>query len=128
MGASDKILKLFCIFVSYWQMTYAISDRATATLLTFIKQFVHVLSKNSNDIEAISLKMPKTLYSLNKIIGNKDQACTEFVACSKCYKLQKFTESSQRLQEVNISKKCDNKLYPDHTKKSRQGYCNEKLP
>ena len=54
MGASDKILKLFCIFVSYW-----ISDRATATLLTFIKQFVHVLSKDSNDIKAISLKIPK---------------------------------------------------------------------
>ena len=44
-------------------MTYAISDRATATLLTLIKQFVHVLSKNSNDIEAISLKMPNTVFS-----------------------------------------------------------------
>ena len=93
MGASDKILILFCIFVSYWQMTYGISDRATATLLTFTKQFVHVLSKDSNDIEAISLKMPKTLYSLNKIIGNKDQAFTEFAACSMCYKLHKFSES-----------------------------------
>ena len=71
--------------------------------------------------------MPKTLYFLNKIIGNKDQAFTEFVACSKCYKLQKFSESRQRLQGVNISKKCNNKLYPDHTQKSKQGYCNEKL-
>ena len=44
LGTSDKILKLFCMFVSYWQMTYGISDRATATLLTFMKQFVHVLS------------------------------------------------------------------------------------
>ena len=127
MGASDKLLKLFCIFVSYWQMTYGISDRATATLLTFIKQFVHVLSKDSNDIEAISLKMPKTLYSLNKIIGNKDQAFTEFAACSMCYKLHKFSEPCQRLQGVNISQKYNNKLYADHTQKSKQGYCNEKL-
>ena len=116
MGASDKILILFCIFVSYRQMTYGISDRATAALLTFIKQFVHVLSKDSNNIEAISLKMPKTLYSLNKIIGNKDQPFTEFVACSMRYKLLKFSESWQKLQGVNISKKCNNKLYPDHTK------------
>ena len=93
LGTSDKILKLFCMFVSYWQMTYGISDRATATLLTFTKQFVHVLSKDSNDIEAISLKMPKTLYSLNKIIGNKDQGFTEFAACSMCHKLHKFSES-----------------------------------
>ena len=50
MGALDKFVKLFCIFVSYWQMTYRISDRATAALLTFIKQFVHVLSKDSNDV------------------------------------------------------------------------------
>ena len=127
MGASDKILILFCIFVSYWQMTYGISDRATAALLTFIKQFVHVLSKDSNNIEAISLKMPKTLYSLNKIIGNKDQPFTEFVACSMRYKLLKFSESWQKLQGVNISKKCSNKLYPDHTQKSKQGYCNEKF-
>ena len=69
-----KFLKLFCIFVSCWQMTYAISGRATAALLAFIKQFVNVLSKDSNDIEAISL-----------IIDNKDQAFTEFVACSKCF-------------------------------------------
>ena len=91
MGALDKIVELFCIFVSYWQVTYGISDRATATLLTFIKQFAHVLSKDSNDIEAISLKMAETLYSLNKTIGNKNQAFTEFVACSKCYKLHKFS-------------------------------------
>ena len=88
-----KFLKLFCIFVSYWQMTYAISDRATAALLAFIKQFVHELSKDSNDLEAISLKIPKTLYSLNRIIGNKGQAFTEFVACSKCYKIHKLLES-----------------------------------
>ena len=66
-------------------MTYAISGRATAALLGFIKQFVHVPSKDSNDIEAISLKIPKTLYSLNRIIDNKDQTFTEFVACSKCF-------------------------------------------
>ena len=108
-------------------MTYGISDRVTASLLTFIRQFVHVLSKGSNDIEAISLKIPKTLYSLNKIIGNKDQAFTEFAACSKCYKLRKFPESWQRLQGVNISKNCNNKLYSDHTQKSRQGHCNEQL-
>ena len=109
-----KFLNLFCIFVSYWQRTYAISDRATAALLAFIKQFVHVLSKDSNEIEAISLKIPKILYSLNRIIGNKDQAITEFVACSKCYKLHKLSESWEILQGVNISKKCNNKLYPDH--------------
>ena len=95
-------------------MTYAISGRATAALLAFIKQFVHVLSKDSNDIEAISLKIPKTLYSLNRIIGNKGQAFTEFVACSKCYKIHKLLESWKRLQGINISKKCNNKLYPYH--------------
>ena len=76
MGAQDKILKLFCIFVLYWQNH--IWDKWQG----FIKEFVHVLSRDSNDIEAISLKMPKTLYFLNEIIGNKDQAFTEFVACS----------------------------------------------
>ena len=83
-------------------MRFGVSDRVAAALLTFIKQFVHVLSKDSNDIEAISLEIPKTLYSLNKIIG-----ITEFVACSKCHKLHKFSELWQRLQGVNISKKCN---------------------
>ena len=49
------------------------------------------------------------------------------MACSKRYKLHKFSESWQRLQGVNISKKCNNKLYPDHTQKSKQGYCKEQL-
>ena len=47
--------------------------------------------------------------------------------CSKCYKLHKFSESWQRLEGVNICKKCNNELYPNHLQKSKQGYCNEKL-
>ena len=87
-------------------MTYRISDRATAALLTFIKPLIHVLSKDLNGTETLSSKVPKTLHSLNKIFGNEDQTFTELVACSKCYKFHKFSESWQRLQGVNISKKC----------------------
>ena len=71
-------------------MTYGISDKATAALLTSIKQFVHLLSKDSNGIEALSLKIPKTLYSFNKRIGNKNQAFTKLVACPKCYKFSEL--------------------------------------
>ena len=85
---------ILCLFLSFFQLCFHISDRAISHLLVFFcSLFRHVSShaKDARLLRSFSEAFPRTLHSLRK--GLKFQnSHVKYVVCSRCHRL--YTEES----------------------------------
>ena len=98
---ANRILYAISFFLSFFQLTFRVSERAMAALLTFLRvllSYVSSLSQNEVLIRLSSL-IPKSLFSMRKFFKDRDGLC-EYVVCPKCHALY---EISQCIVKVGVS-------------------------
>ena len=81
---ANRILYAISFFLSFFQLTFRVSERAMAALLTFLRvllSYVSSLSQNEVLIRLSSL-IPKSLFSMRKFFKDRDGLC-EYVVCPK---------------------------------------------
>ena len=117
---SYVLCRFFLIFL---QVTYRISERAMALMLTFIRLllgYVAIISQSPVLIHLSSI-IPKSLNTLRKHLRNKRNGLCEFVVCSKCHALYKPSQCVVKEHGVEMSKHCDYSEFPrTHTAQEEQ--------
>ena len=74
-----------CLFVSFFQLCYKVSERGISILLSFIRALILWLSSVGRSADFLMLKdmLPKNVYFLQKLCGS-DTQFTTYVGVSRC--------------------------------------------
>lgn len=96
-GASREQIKLvathICLFVSFFQLCYRISERGITLLLSFLRAILLWMSSiiPSSDILLIRDLLPKNVYFLRKLCKS-DTSIKTYIVCPKCHFLYHFKD------------------------------------
>ena len=88
-GRNDQtaLQYMFCVFLSFFELTFHISDRALAYLLSFLSALFSYFSsqiENAPALKMFSNNCPRTIYSMRKALNVKKLYKT-YVACPHCH-------------------------------------------
>ena len=70
----NSLLTWFIIFLSLWQSTFTITEKALEALLKFIKIFFTSLTSQATLLSEISARIPSSLHLLRKHSNHKETA------------------------------------------------------
>lgn len=121
-------MKYICLFVSFFQLCYRISERGITLLLTFIRALISWIVVLTNSPELLYLKemLPRNIYFLRKECG-RNYSTTTYVVCPKCHCLYSLKDCTIH-QNGNVeSVLCSYFPYPNHPHVSRRTKCNTPL-
>ena len=85
------LLRCICYFLAYWQRLFNMADNALYFLLKFLSVFFKVLFKivgNEASVESskvFTTNVPRTLYTLRKILVISKKSFKKFFVRSKCH-------------------------------------------
>ena len=105
---NDQVSFIVSLFVALLQLCYNISDRAVIAILHFLQAllaYISTLRPAFAPLFSLAEKIPKTLYSMRKIL-NIQKNVTTYVVCPKCNTLYKETDCIQT-SSTGIKKFCD---------------------
>ena len=111
---AQGVLFAISIFLNFFQLTFRISEQAMTTLLKFLRAMIMYLSEETPLLRELAKRIPKSLYSIRKLLKQNRDGVTEYVVCPKChhlYDLQYCIITNCGRQE---SKHCDFVRFPNH--------------
>ena len=120
---------IVCLFLTFFQLCFHVSDKAVSYLLTFLSSLFTYLSsivKDNTMLVLFSKSFPTTLYSLRKHLNLKGTYIT-YVVCPRCHKLYKESQCLLNIGGIETSFKCDHIEYPNHPKTAHRKKCGAEL-
>ena len=126
---SEKVLLGISLFLYFSQLTYHISERATTTLLLFVKlllRYAMGLIGGNTILNFLSNSIPKSMCTIRKLINMK-QAIKEYVMCPKCDRLYDLSDYIIVENGQEQSKLCEFIKFPRHPQSSHRSKCNTTL-
>ena len=125
-----SIIFHICLFLSFFQLFYRISERGISLLLEFIKcllTWLLSLCSQSRHLQLLRDHMPSNVYFLKKLLGDETNIDLQ-VVCPKCNSLYKFTDCIIRHWiRDDESAACSFIEYPNHPQLARRKKCNTVL-
>ena len=115
-----------CLFLTFFQLCYRVSERGISLLLNFIRSFVFWVSSfaKSTDLLILREMIPRNIYFLRKMCGS-DSSLTTYVVCPKCQSIYNIKDCILKKQNGLLeSAKCSYVQYPNHPHQSRREKCN----
>lgn len=116
-------------FISLFQLSFHISDRAIAYLLAFLSALFSHLSSETNSpshIQNFCNNCPKTLYSARKVLKLK-RSVEKYVVCPRCHHLYKESDCISIVQGKHTSCECEFVKFPHHPHAVRRKKCGVSL-
>ena len=86
---------ILCLFLSFFQLCFHVSDRAISHLLAFLYALFHHLSSHAKDaplLKSFSEAFPRTIYSLHKPL-KLQKLYVKYLVCPRCHRIYKELES-----------------------------------
>ena len=128
---AERILQGIALFLTKFQLTFRIPERAMLALLVFLKTLLMFLSnmiRHSLVIEVYHL-LPRTMWKIKSLAGACVQGGTEYVVCCKCHSLYSLSDCSivRNNKRVFLEKLCTHIEYPNHPHHSRRMKCSTPL-
>ena len=116
-----------CMFLSFFQLCYRVSERAISLLLLFLKALLSWLSSFCPEIKTLHDVLPHNVYFMRKLLGRKSEIIC-FVVCQKCHSLYKYKDCVITYPSgMTESAKCSFVQYPKHPQLFRRTKCNTVL-
>lgn len=119
-----------CMFLSFFQLCYRLSERGVSLLLVFLRALLSWLCSlcpQSADIKTLHDLLPQNVYFLRKLLGKKSEI-TSFVVCPKCHSLYNYKDCIvTHSSGITESSKCVHIQYPNHPQLFRRTKCNTLL-
>ena len=110
------VIKLLTFLIS-WQGMFHVSDSAMGVLLSFIRQFLRLLSNVARNqyIQSISDSVPKTYSGALKLlkVDSKDNF-TMYVVCPKCNSIYSYNLCYEVKSGQKVSKHSQFIAFPNH--------------
>ena len=104
-----------CMFLSFFQLCYRVSERCISLLLAFLRAFLQwlcAICPSSQELRMLRDLLPSNVYYLQKLLGMKSGIVT-FVVCPKCHSLYNYNDCViSRRSGVKESLKCSFIQYP----------------
>ena len=118
------IVTHICLFITFFQLCYRISERGITLLLHFLRAILLWASNVTRSAELLMLydMIPNNVYFLKKMCGlNSEKSLTTYVVCPKCHALYHLEDCIiRKYGGVLASAKCTFVLYPNHHHLSRR--------
>ena len=108
-----------------WQLSYGVSNKATAVLFSFLHHFLQLISKCSKQISGIVY--PQTFKTAQRMIDFNCPSFEQFVVCPKCDAVYSFSDCVINESGQEMSGACRHVEYPHHTQAHFRKACGEKL-
>jgi len=118
------------LFLNFFQLTYRVSERAMTTLLTFLRTLITYLATASQGnliLNALAQALPKSLYSIRKLVARYQGGVSEYAVCPVCHTLYALSDCIITENGMKKSKHCDFVAFPNHPHRSRRSKCNTAL-
>ena len=119
-----------CLFISFFQLFYRISERGITLLLSFLKallSWICTLCPQSLNIQLLRDNLPSNVYFLKQLLGNANKITT-YVVCPKCHSIFSFEQCVVTHRNgTKESIACPHIEYPNHPHLSRRLKCNTVL-
>lgn len=118
------------LFLNFFQLTYRVSERAMTTLLTFLRTLITYLATASQGnliLNALAQALPKSLYSIRKLVARYQGGVSEYAVCQVCHTLYALSDCIITENGMKKSKHCDFVAFPNHPHRSRRSKCNTAL-
>ena len=118
------------LFLNFFQLTYRVSERAMTTLLTFLRTLITYLATASQGnliLNALAQTLPKSLYSIRKLVARYQGGVSEYAVCPVCHTLDALSDCIITENGMKKSKHCNFVAFPNHPHRSRRSKCNTAL-
>lgn len=115
-----------CFFLNFFQLFYKISEKAILALLAFLRILFSFLGRISPPLRDLSSLLPRSLYSIRKMLREDDDGLITYVVCPTCSTLYLLNECTIRQNGQDESKLCEFVRY-HHPHTSRRNKCNTAL-
>ena len=115
-----------CLFVSFFQLCYKVSERGISLLLSFIRALIFWASSVVKSADFLMLRdmLPK---NVQKLCGT-DRHFTTYVVCPKCNYIYPIKQCIiTHRNGTTESAKCSYVQYPNHPHRTRREKCNGML-
>ena len=115
-----------CLFLSFFQLCYKVSERGISLLLAFIRSLLSWLGTFPQSAHILQLRdlIPKNVYFLRKIFGC-NSALRMYAVCPKCSAVYELKDCIVKHRNgLEESAKCIYVQYPNHPHISRHEKCN----
>ena len=92
---NQTAMNIVSLFLNFFQLTYRISERAMLTLLAFLKVLISYLatfSQGNSVLKTFAQVIPKSVYSIRKVIAKNKDFVTEYVVCPACDHLYELSD------------------------------------
>ena len=107
---------IVCLFLSFFQLCFHVSDRAISHLLAFLHALFHHLSSHAKDaplLKSFSEAFPRTHYSLCKPL-KLQKSYVKYVVCPRCHRIYKELESECLVScQMGDNPKCSHVQFPN---------------
>ena len=108
-------LNILFTFLSVWQLSFGISNKATAVLFTFLRHFLQLISACGKLINDTMLNYPQSYTTAQKMIDFKCPSFEQFVTCPKCDAVYSFSDCVINNSGQEMSAACRHVEYPYQT-------------
>lgn len=118
-----------CLFISFFQLCYKISERGISLLLSFLRAILLWMSSlmPSSDFLLLRDLLPRNVYFLQKLFRS-DTHIKMYVVCPKCHSLYSHKDSTfTHRNGTTESARCSYIQFPDHPHLSRRVKCDALL-
>ena len=113
-----------CMFISFFQLCYRVSERGISLLLCFLKTLLSWIGSFCPEVKTLHDVLPGNVYFMRKLLGRKSEI-TCFVVCPKCHSLYTLKDCIiTRRNGMTESAKCSFVQYPNHPQLFRRTKCN----
>lgn len=118
---------LLMVFVVLWGFVFQISNTALNALVHFLHHFLRIIascSLNHTEVQMISQQCPKSLPTVQRLLGLNSDDFVQYVVCPKCdsvYELEAYIGRGPNGEAV--SKQCIHVEFPNHTVHTRRKEC-----
>lgn len=122
-------LRTICLFISFFQLCYRISERGITLLLNFLRALLLWIANFQSSAELLTLReiIPRNVYFLKKMYSSEGNM-TIYAVCPKCHSLYNLEDCVVRQRSGLVeSVKCKFVQYPNHPHASRRENCNALL-
>ena len=104
---TDQVILGICFFMNFFQLFYRVSEKAILALLSFLRILFSVLGSISPPIGNLVSLLPKSLYSLKKMLREKNDGLVEYTVCPICSTLYLSEKCIIRENGHDESKLCE---------------------
>ena len=110
-----------------WQLSFGLSNKATAVLFSFLRHFLQLISTCGKLISDIGYKLPQAYKTAQKMIGFNCPSFEQFVVCPECDAVYSFNDCVINNSGQNMSGACRHVEFPNHTQAHFRKACGKEL-